>query len=92
MFWGREEKEKMNTQEIDNEYEIVYNLIIRSCVAGSSFSRELKREVFKYLERMNTNEKILNQLSKDIATTNWKGYSSEEEIIEDYKDWVKNNG
>lgn len=92
MFWERGEKEEMDTQSMDNEYEIVYNLIIRSCVAGSSFSRELKREVFKYLERMNTNEKILNQLSKDIATTNWKGYSSEEEIIEDYKDWVKHNG
>mgnify|MGYP000727291557 FL=1 len=43
MFWERGEKEEMDTQSMDNEYEIVYNLIIRSCVAGSGFSKELKK-------------------------------------------------
>ena len=30
MFWERGEKEGMDTQSMDNEYELVYNLIIRS--------------------------------------------------------------
>lgn len=82
----------MDTQSMDNEYEIVYNLIIRSCVAGSGFSKELKKKIFKYLERMNMNERILNELSKDIAATGWKGYFDGEDIIEDYKEWVRRNG
>lgn len=92
MFWKRGGKEEMDTQSMDNEYEIVYNLIIRSCVAGSGFSKELKKEIFKYLEKTNMDERILDELSKDIADTGWKGYVSAKDVIEDYRDWVKNNG
>ena len=73
MFWERGEKEEMDTQSMDNEYEIVYNLIIRSCVAGSGFSKELKKKIFEYLEKTNMNERILNELSKDIADTGFYG-------------------
>lgn len=92
MFWERGGKEEMDTQSMDNEYEIVYNLIIRSCVAGSGFSKELKKKIFEYLEKTNMNERILNKLSKDIANTGWKGYVRAKDVIEDYRDWVKNNG
>lgn len=79
----------MSIQKTEKNYEDLYKLIIRSCVANSCFSKELKGEIYKYLYDLETRKEILKELSKDLVKDNYMGYDNIEFIYEDYKEWLE---
>lgn len=53
----KEEKEIVENQD----YKMTYKMIIRSCVANSSFSHILKKSIYEYLNEL---ERMANEYQK----------------------------